>query len=301
MVSHDRVAHRWAQRPAAPKDHARGHSMFFEGDTIYSYGSHFPIARWAFPPKSSPVVLFTSRSYSVTTAKHKSKVHHALGYGSVFTVPNVRANSKTEHRDNVRALLQESAEALRKSKRARAHKARHLQESAELLDTARRYARLFRTGQRIPKTSAKIAEEIEAARALQRKREAGALVKARARDAEAFERWRAGDPDARCPHSYGTDRGYALMRVVERADGPIVQTSLGAEVPVDHVHRALPIVRAIKARGESRHRNGDTIRVGHFHLDAIDGATGAVTAGCHRFTWAEVERLAVQVEGGTQS
>jgi len=37
------VAHVWAQQV---QDEERSGNMFFEGDTIYSYGHHFPIARF---------------------------------------------------------------------------------------------------------------------------------------------------------------------------------------------------------------------------------------------------------------
>lgn len=49
-------------------------SLFIEGDTIYSYGYHFPLARrnadgtfWVNPDK-----------YSVTTSKHQSMVRGAI-------------------------------------------------------------------------------------------------------------------------------------------------------------------------------------------------------------------------------
>lgn len=59
--------------------------VFIEGDTIYSYGTHFPIARRIPGTKTA---LFTTRGYSTTTAKHKSQVHSALtqdGYDIIET------------------------------------------------------------------------------------------------------------------------------------------------------------------------------------------------------------------------
>jgi hypothetical protein len=44
MATHNEVAHAWAHQTG--RCH-RGHHMFYEGDTIYSYGHHFPIARLA--------------------------------------------------------------------------------------------------------------------------------------------------------------------------------------------------------------------------------------------------------------
>lgn len=48
-----------------------GPSFFFRGDTIYSYGQHFPIARHVTGTRGRAAVLFTTRDYSKTTSKHK--------------------------------------------------------------------------------------------------------------------------------------------------------------------------------------------------------------------------------------
>ena len=54
-----------------------GNNFYFDGDTIYSYGSHFPIARHV-ETKRGRAVLFTTRDYSVTTSGHKWTVLAAL-------------------------------------------------------------------------------------------------------------------------------------------------------------------------------------------------------------------------------
>jgi len=58
----DMVAHLWAHKS---QDYARnpGHNFYFHGDTIYSYGSHFPVARHV-TRRGRSAVLFTTRSYS---------------------------------------------------------------------------------------------------------------------------------------------------------------------------------------------------------------------------------------------
>jgi hypothetical protein len=47
--------------------------LFIEGDTIYSYGYHFPIAT-----RYGNKVWFTKKGYSNTTSRHKSLVLNAL-------------------------------------------------------------------------------------------------------------------------------------------------------------------------------------------------------------------------------
>ena len=63
------VAHRWM---TGIGDSCRGSNMYFEGDTIYSYGAHFVIAR-----KWNGVILWNDRTYSNSTSKHQGYVRSA--------------------------------------------------------------------------------------------------------------------------------------------------------------------------------------------------------------------------------
>lgn len=73
-VNNRKVARLWATQA---QDEAHGSNFYFRGDTIYSYGSHFPIARHI-THKGKPAVLLTTRYYSVTTSKHTGYVLNAL-------------------------------------------------------------------------------------------------------------------------------------------------------------------------------------------------------------------------------
>ena len=52
----------------------KGSNMFIDGDTIYSYGYHFPIARNI----GAYYTIFNSNGYSNSTSKHKGHVLSAL-------------------------------------------------------------------------------------------------------------------------------------------------------------------------------------------------------------------------------
>jgi len=67
------LCHKWANQEQESGRNANG-SMYFNGSTIYSYGSHFPIAKHIVNEQGQRAVLFTERTYSRTTDKHKSKV-----------------------------------------------------------------------------------------------------------------------------------------------------------------------------------------------------------------------------------
>jgi hypothetical protein len=68
------VAHIWANQKQDAGRNANN-NLYFKHQTIYSYGSHFPIATI-----DGDKVLFTLRTYSNTTAKHISKVRQAVSH-----------------------------------------------------------------------------------------------------------------------------------------------------------------------------------------------------------------------------
>ena len=106
------VAHVWAQQK---QSEGKSGNMFFEGDTIYSYGHHFPIARFARPD----TVLFTSKRYSVSTAKHISYTRGALGGEiRIFEVSNISASTNGDHLQNLIELVNEYNGYVEKAKRA---------------------------------------------------------------------------------------------------------------------------------------------------------------------------------------
>lgn len=76
----------WASQS---QEHGRCANVEFQGATIYSYGTHFPMARFVKPVgplprdlradfESKHVVLITTDSYSTTTDKHMSYMRRAL-------------------------------------------------------------------------------------------------------------------------------------------------------------------------------------------------------------------------------
>lgn len=129
-------------------------------------------------------------------------------------------------------------------------------------------------------------EKREAAEREAREREAKRYAEA----ADIRRAWLAGESDrTRDPVSgyhISDETGGALIR----ANGERLETSHGAEVPLEHAIKAFRFVKLVRERGETWRRNGRTIRVGHYQIDCID--SGGFNAGCHRINWPEIERLA---------
>ena len=57
----------------AEAGHNARESIFFEGNTIYSYGHHFPLAHRT---DADTIEITWGERYSATTSRHQSLVHH---------------------------------------------------------------------------------------------------------------------------------------------------------------------------------------------------------------------------------
>jgi len=111
------------------------------------------------------------------------------------------------------------------------------------------------------------------------------------------DEWRNGVAVS-LPHDAPT-----MLRVEGGQDdrGAIIQemvTSKGARVPLEDAKRTYRF--AMLARAKGWHKNGETHKIGAYQLDAVNDA--GVVAGCHRVTWAEIERFAASQgwEGGAK-
>lgn len=100
------VPHIWATQQ---QDSGRNSSdnFYFKGATIYSYGSHFPIATIV-----GNDVLFTMRTYSNTTRKHISAAWQAVSHKNIiycYDVPVDLRYTTLEHENNLHRWKKEIA------------------------------------------------------------------------------------------------------------------------------------------------------------------------------------------------
>ena len=88
------IAHLWAnQHQSEARNSSR--NLFFNNDTIYSYGHHFPIGKHVKNNAGEYATLFTLRTYSKTTAGHISIVHQAARHKNLIYCyfPNIYEHS----------------------------------------------------------------------------------------------------------------------------------------------------------------------------------------------------------------
>lgn len=105
----------------------------------------------------------------------------------------------------------------------------------------------------------------------------------RAKYDQEIANWRNGMAHGYVPYNVPT-----MLRI----RGEMVETSQGAEFPITHALRAIPLVLRCRERQTAWTRNGHTVPLGSFQIDSID-AKGNVTAGCHGVLFDEIERLIV--------
>jgi len=275
----DMVAHLWANRT---QEYARnpGHNFYFDRDAIYSYGSHFPIARHV-TRKGKSAVLFTTRSYSSTTAGHKCVVAGACRHLTVFHVADVNS---TEPRKQFAQYRAEYMGLVGKYAKARQRKPEHLAALRGLVEEANAYADFFglRARLTLPDDLTGMVAECAAIEKRERERKQREERKRERESQERLQKWVDGESDYP-PSAYGPIR--------LRIRGEELQTSHGARVPLDHAVKAFRVLKRLHDKGQTYQRNGHTIHLGHFALDALD-TEGNVTAGCHSVAWDEITRVA---------
>lgn len=148
-LNHRTICRLWAEGNPA---YHKGFAILHAGSTIYSYGTHFPIAAHHTDHEGKHCILFTSERYSVTTAKHKTYVMDAIARAypgrvedTVYHVPHVLPRDQSDHYVNCRAMLLEARQSADKAERARTDKWRdfHNRDAMRWRQMAERYAAAF--------------------------------------------------------------------------------------------------------------------------------------------------------------
>jgi len=305
VYSTDEIPHLWAHQT---QSEARNQTknLYFEGATIYSYGSHFPIARHVTNKRGEKAVLFTTREYSVTTSGHISSVRGAIPKGAlVFNVPLQYEYNYADAGSKLCAHFRnEIAESHEKALKAKGHRASYIRQMIQASEDGKAFAKFFGlkkekfplpiTGKKLKdwQTSAIEAEKLHndsvAARYKSKSdrwraaREREAAEMARTLD-ERIATWRAGGNPR---FGYG-ENVPAMLRI----EGDEVVTSKGARFPIAHAKRGLALIDACVSSGRDWQTNGHSCHLGHYRIESIT-ADGTVTAGCHVVTYPEIARVA---------
>jgi hypothetical protein len=299
--THNRVAHAWANQTGKNR---RGFNMYYEGDTIYSYGSHFPIAKHVETPDGAKVVLFTTRTYGVSTAKHKTITWRACHHLTVFDVAMVGARATHEHQANYEVMLTSARDCVEKAKRARKYGDMHLQDAERYLTKANDYNAAFRLGNPIVEmvhldAAIALIRDAAMARAVKQAEERAERqrlqrIEQRKLSNPRMVEWLKGNENVKM---YGGNHELRLRPFV-RVKGDKVETSWGASVPLDIALTAFQMAAKVRAKGQAWEPKGlRTLMVGDFPLRRI-GPTGNLVVGCHDIPYRHM-KIAADLAGIT--
>lgn len=290
--NHQDCAHRWA---AQRGDSGRSGPLFYRDRTIYSYGSHYPIATFAAPR----VVYFNPTGSTMTTmTKHRPPVLRALHGLDVLIVqvPPRYWDSPADVLDYLRAQYDAAIERARAATR---HTRAALADAARIVGDMIALAAAFQ----LPKPAIPQPADIDALNARADKQDAATET----REHERHSRWIARNADWYAlqlsdttlqPWKYAAKRALALVdadrwlagesipgfyldspTLLRVHDGRI-ETSRGATVGMASARRLWDMARSIKAAGTSQEFARGSFEVDGFALRKID-ADGTVTIGCH--------------------
>jgi hypothetical protein len=251
--------------------------------------------------KKEKVVLFTRRTYSVTTTNHISYVRSALRGRSnkVFYLANTDMPDKAVEKAHFESS---AASSFDKASRARGFAMAHVRTGLALVAEGNRISKFFNLGFKL-----KVPKDIKALTARARKAEARAAVLDAARREREAARY-AREREARLAADVKTAafkplyvaawlRGEELeipedvnrynLDISEptllRVKGNVVETSRGAEVPLDDAKELIYLITSGAVLP-------DGYKVGEFEVDSIE-ADGSLKIGCHRISAAEVARF----------
>jgi len=131
------IAHEWACDSEGKGIGAAANILYANG-VIYSYGSHFVIAKHVKNGKGERAILFTERSYSQTTAKHISAVESAVSHLNLIFVPDP-ALCHEELFDNWHVQMVNIAHHLEGAKKP----GKYILQIKQVFSAAKKYAEFF--------------------------------------------------------------------------------------------------------------------------------------------------------------
>lgn len=285
LVKSEQVAHLWANKSQSDARNANG-SLWFKGNSIYSYGLHYELGRHIIY-NGVPLVMINSTGYSVTTAKQirmaRSATSHLLQLDSTHGLEpeNVFDALVTEQGDVIDRLMgvfNQRSFYFTPDEWCEVHgnmlgefnilckKLGHYELTLEMPTDFWVLCREHVKYRNERKTEADTLKAI--------KREAERLEKLKDLR-EDLAKWKLGWNVNRSLHAFDPQH--------IRVKGDNVETTRGASVPVRAAKLFIELLEA------GRIKAGD--RVGDFPFESYDSKTGIITIGCHRFDMKQVREV----------
>ena len=274
--SHAEVAHVFAQRS---QSEGSASNLFFEGDTIYSYGRHFALAQFITTMTGEVILLVNGLRYSHFTAKHRTRVVQATRQYRQIFLPvldnRIGASLKYSEADTLAGKLSSNTylcvnawmKELREieNKLAKAKKPEiYIRQTQQIDHVVSEY--FLAIGAEVPadiKEMLKMAVPSEDMIQRIKDRKAKEEQAEERRQAEQAQKWLSGEID------YPGKLKYDLLRKF----GEVVETSQGVKMTIQDAKGIyLQLIR-------QELKPGDKVLTGY----TVISINGTVKIGCHTF------------------
>lgn len=244
-------------------------SLYFNGKSIYSYGSHFCIAKFI----DEKTLLFTERSYSNTTAKHINYVSYATSHINKIYCSNPNGS----HEQNFNHWIVQAEYLADKLKRANKPEI-YINQLQQIETRVLKYANYF--GIDIPETLQSVLKVTTKAEILAYMESKAELIAAEKLDKEKaikkehikqLKKWR----------KFETLKLYSRAENLDylRKNNDYFETSQGVKIPL--------------SIGLRFYNNLATAKIGDKFLDfTINEITKTyIKIGCHKITFKEINNV----------
>lgn len=260
-------------------------SISFGGGVLFSYNT--AIAQHVTNEQGQAAIILNRTSYSVSTSKHQGQVGYAANHLKSIYVDFIPYNTQalTANRlDNKRLIERyeaKAAEFLVRASRARSKADDYRAAAFNTLNELKEYLAFFGIEYQAGDLSAL---EAAAADADRKAREAAKIRAAEKikEQAEALEKWRAGE-----------DMRHYFEVTALRINGDTIETTKGANIPLDHAIKIWPMLKRWHDSGEKYYRGQHSIHLGHYTVNSF--ADDILTVGCHKIPFTEVSAIAQQL------
>ena len=275
-----------------PAREGRSSSVSFNNGILFSYNT--AIGEHVTNANGESVLIINNKNYSVTTSKQQGFLRYAANHLNCIYIDHVGYNAQSlrpsHNGENWQGLSvadlisnyeREAAENLAKASRARKNGDSYRAAAYNGLKELKTYLEFFGIAYEAGDLSTLEADAIKADkiyREEKRKREA----ERKAAQAEALEAWRKGEDK----------RNYFEVTAL-RIKGDIIETSRGANIPLDHAIKAWPLLSRIIKSGETFYPQGHAIHLGHYTISRAD--KNQLVVGCHNIPMSEVLGIAQQL------
>jgi hypothetical protein len=284
--SNSELAHVWANQL---QSEGRTGNMFFEGPVIYSYGTHYEIARFVTAPNGQRVCFVNSNYYSSSTAKHTNHVLNAIPDGIfAFKVPFIKRNGSywvmQKHYFDINELSKVIESMLIQCRNLVYDQLKavsnffYFLDANEKFDEIKEICTLFDLDiPARPENWDKAKEKADYLRSTQGEREKAKELKKLEKEKELLNRWLNNE-------YHGQLYGIPVHLRVSK-DGTQIETTKGAKVGLDSALRLLAKIQANQdVKGE---------KIEGFTL--IESTLDHVKIGCHLIAWPVINQVFKQV------